>query len=316
MGGSICNNIVKTLGWLTAGAVANHGAPVFPPMSLPRVSSSLLGLAAVLAFSASSARATAIFDETFDYPDGPLTTNSSGNWTTVSGTAGQMTTTGGSVGVTFSNSEDVARSIGANYSSGTLYYSALITMTAIPGTGQYGAYLMHFSDTDTGIETDFFARLYVKAVDSSTFNYGVRNRSQQGSTSDYDTVFDPTAISLNTQVAIVVKFDFTTLQSTLWINPVDENSASVTDTFAVSFAGSDQSLSRLSIRESSGIGASVIDQIKVGTEFGDVFLVAVPEPGTVSLLLGGAFLALIFVRARASQGFASAKLTHSQPFIQ
>lgn len=235
------------------------------------------------------AAAASIITETFDYPDGPLTTGSGGAWFTVSGSADQMQVSGGAAQLTFSNTEDVARSFEQSYSTGTLFYSVMLTMHVGPGTA--GQYLMHLSDTETGISTDFFARLYVKGVGDG-YQLGIRNRSLQSSPSDYPVVYDESVtLSLETQVAVVVKFDFETLQSTLWINPLNESSQSVTDVFEVSFAGLDQTLSRIAMREASGIGTSSIDQILVGTTFDDVF-VAVPEPSVMVLLAisGGLFL--------------------------
>lgn len=296
---SLCNKIVKNPGWIAPARTEKFTSRPTAMFFQKAISSFRLGLGALVAFGvASSAQATVIFDETFDYPDGAITENSSGTWTTVSaGTTGTLDASGGKAVVTSSRSEDIARPLGGNFTEGALYYSALITMTGIPGTSQFGAYLMHFSDTDTGTSTDFFARLFVKAVDSNTFHFGIRNRSLQASPSDYDPVYDPTAISLNTEVTIVVKFDFTTLQSTLWINPVDESSASVTDTAVVSFAGPDQTLSLFSLRQASGIGTSLIDEIKVGTAFEDVFPVAIPEPGSAGLALAGLFAAAMIARA-------------------
>lgn len=249
----------------------------------------IVTLGLVLVAATLTSKAAPIWDEEFNYPDGPLAVSSGGVWYAYSGGANQMTVSNGSVIVSRSNSEDLARDLGSFYSSGTLYYSALITMTEIPGP--VGSYLMHFSDTESNEKTDFFARLYVKAVGAG-YQFGIRNRSLQAEQSDYPVVFDESVtLSLGQQVAIVVKFDFETLQSTLWINPLDESSASVTDTFEVSFAGDDQTLSRLSLREASGIGTSSITRIVVGTTFEDVYLQAVPEPASW-MLFGAAVMAL------------------------
>lgn len=276
---------------------------------------SLLVAAVLVGLTLANAQATLLFSDTFDYPDGSLTANSGGAWTTNSGTADQMQVIGSSAQITRSQSEDVARSLGATYSSGTLFYSALITMTEVPLLSQYGGYVMHLSDTEGGIDTDFFARLYVNRVDTSDqFVFGVRNRSLLTSPSDYPTVFaSDQPIDLNTQVAVVVRLDLETKQSTLWVNPENSGSPSVTDTFEVSFSGLDQTLSRLSMRQASGIGTMLVDEVRVGTTFDDVLLVAVPEPGVVSLVLLGLLATGIVVRKKIQNGFSGSTLSGTAP---
>lgn len=248
---------------------------------------SLCVIGLVVALSVPLANAGTIFSEYFDYENGPLTSVSAGVWYKHDTSVGveQLQVENGAARLSFSNAEDVARNFDQNYTSGTLFYSTVMTMTTLPGTG--GAYLMHLSDTDTGMDTDFFARLFVKSAGSG-YQIGIRNRSLQANPSDYPVVYEESVtLALNTAVAVIVKFDFETMQSTLWINPVDQSSASVTDTFEVAFSGLDQSLSRIALRQASGIGNSSLDQILVGTTFDDVF-VAVPEPATLALLGGGA----------------------------
>ncbi len=228
-----------------------------------------------------SANAAVLFNEDFDYEDGALTSVSEGAWNfnaNGGGSQGQLQVVGGSAVATYSRGEDAYRALDTAYSSGVLYYSALFTVTELPNS--YGGYFFNFSDTDSGTDTDYFARLFI-VVTGEQYQLGIKNRSTYPT--DYSPLYNETPLDLNVQVAVVVKFDFSTLQATLWINPTDENSASITDSTAVAFSGADQALSRFQIREVAGIGTSVIETIRVGTTFEDVLLVAVPEPSPMGL---------------------------------
>lgn len=221
--------------------------------------------------------ATAIFTDSFDYPDGPLTTGSGGVWTTFSGTADQLQVSGGSIGLTFAQSEDVVRALGSSFTSGRIYYSLTTNVSVLPTAT--GSYFTHFSDGETGVGADFISRLYVKAgATPDTIQFGIRNSSSGGAE-----VFADQEFGLNQDLALVVRFDFTTLQSTLWINPTNEASPSTTDTSVFTFNGTTTGvLNGLNFRQAGGIGTSTIGILRTGTTFADV--TPVPEPGTLALV--------------------------------
>src|SRR5690606_34729209 len=95
--------------------------------SIMKRSLSAIGL--IVALSSPLVNA-AIFSESFGYEDGPLTTVSGGLWfkhdTSVA--VEQLQVQNGAARLSFSNAEDVARSLGQNYTSGTLFYSTVLTM--------------------------------------------------------------------------------------------------------------------------------------------------------------------------------------------
>ncbi|MDD5201178.1 MAG: PEP-CTERM sorting domain-containing protein [Terrimicrobiaceae bacterium] len=225
-------------------------------------------------------RGGVLFSEDFSYPDGGLVANSGGLWVNNTGT-GPLSVLNGAATVTSAQSEDVIRSLGSTFSTGAIYFSIVTTFSVVPTAT--GSYFAHFADSDSGALTDFIARLHVKAgATPNTVLFGIRNSGTSGTSG----VFDAQEFALNQKVVLIVKFDYSTLQSTLWINPVDESSPSITDTQTFTFVGGDTSISRASLRQAGGIGAQSVDSYVTGTTFADVF-VAVPEPGTITMIIVG-----------------------------
>jgi len=248
---------------------------------------SLLVLA-VFAWAVLPASAAVIFQESFPYADGSLITVSSGTWATSSGTVGQMDVASGKVNLTSTESEDTNRDFTAT-GSGTLFFGLTSVFSALPTAT--GSYFAHFWDKETGANTDFFGRLTVRQTPStSQLLFGIANDT--GNTA----VYSATEFALGSTIRIVVGFDFSTMTSTLWINPVDVSSPSVVDPVVAVFTGAATTLGGLSLRQATGIGTFTVDDLVVGTTFGDV--VAIPEPSTSALLSGAAGMILWTLRRR------------------
>lgn len=236
--------------------------------------------------------ATILMTDGFNYGDGDLLTVSGGIWTKVSGTSALNVSSGKAI-VTNAASDDDTRSF-ESIGSGVLYYGLTATVTAVPGTS--GSYIATLWDGDAGADTDYFGRLQIaQGSSASTVKFGIINDSN-----NMPVYFTGAEFDLNTTVQIVVKFDFTTMTSTLWINPTDESSPSVTDTVAAVFGvtSSTSTLGNMVLRQASGIGTTAIDYVTVATSFGEV--VAVPEPTVTILLLasGGLWAAGVMLRRR------------------
>ena len=240
-------------------------------------------LAFILSFVglvSSQVTADVLFNEPFNYPDGPLITVSSGGpnvWTNNSGTLYQMDVASGVVNLTENESEDAASGIaGGPYATGYLYYSMLVNFSAVP-FGTAGGYFAHLGPTGTF----YRARLFAAPSATGGVTLGISNG---GNT---PTLLGTSDLSLGTTHRAVVRYDAGNALATLWLDPTTEGDPSVTGTDSGITA---EQIVRICLRQSKtstvGMGTLTVDDVLVGTTFADV--VPVPEPtGLLSLGLLG-----------------------------
>ena len=246
-------------------------------------------------FFASAQATTITFSGT-----GVLTAN---NWTTHSGTTGQLTTlaTASDVGNSLSytglptstnnrtsivagNSEDVNYVVSTITNAGSVYYSALIKLPNITGQAANtttGNYFMNLSDTNgTVVTTGFVGRLYVRAgATANTFNIGVLNNS--GGTALAANIYGATPVdyALNTTYLIVVKYTYATNTASIWVNPT-VSATEPTALFTTNFGtGAAPTKSKgICIRQAgtatAGTGNVEIDEIRVANNWSDVLGIA------------------------------------------
>jgi hypothetical protein len=200
--------------------------------------------------------------EPFDYPDGPVTTNSAGLWNNHSGIFGQANVAGGVLQLTASETEDVsARLIGSPYptnSGAVLYASMKVTFTALPGA----EYFAHYRETGGTFRARIFGT--VSNVTSGSFRIGIANTvaATSGTVVERD-------LSLNTTYLVVSRYDVRSGVSTLWLDPSSESDAGVTATDPVE----PDPIVSFAFRQSNatgGIGDLTVNDLKIGLSFGDV----------------------------------------------
>jgi hypothetical protein len=214
--------------------------------------------------------------EPFNYADGPLVTNSLGLWQTHSGTSGQLDTESQVLFVTADNNEDVsARLRGEPYTpaSGTnLYYSFRFSAFNLPTP--LGDYFAHLKDNGN----NFRGRFFVSTTNAALFSYriGVGNGIGFPTNAGYAEITQD--LALDTTYTIVVRYNVGTGLTTLWLNPVNESSPSVT---ATDVLGSTNSMTQFAIRESSFQGDIYVDDVRVTTTFGEAL--GILPPPSVSL---------------------------------
>lgn len=202
--------------------------------------------------------ATTLLYETFNYPGGPLVTNSAFFWSAHDGVVGQTVVDSERVALNFFQSEDLhAPLLRGPYGSGsnvTLYASFQVVFSTAPAAG--GQYFAHFGSSS------FRARLFATTENaaSGSLRLGIANAA-----SVQNAQF-PLDLSLGTAYTVVVRYRVDTQKSTLWVNPGSETDPGATAADATSAVV----ISAFSLRQSAGIGQSLVDNLIVGTAFSDV----------------------------------------------
>ncbi len=260
------------------------------------------------------------------------------NWTTHSGTAGQiqfLTTTsdvgnslsypqlaspqGNRVRIVRTNSEDVNRGFVA-VTSGALYYSALIKILdtlGLPASGDnFGDYFLHFGTTSGSSVTTFFARLHIrKGSSGNTVQIGVANR---GAASSVQPTFSTNNLAVNQTHFVVVKYDIGSGAASLWINPTTNFGAATEAGGALTNTAGTASISQaasICIRQGTSTGNIEIDEIRVGQTWASVtpapapatqlFFASVPSAGTATVPLSPP----IVVQARRADNSVATNFT-------
>lgn len=169
----------------------------------------------LLAFSSTLKAEVLVSDDFSTYPDGALTDNV--GWTKFSGTEGQIQVVAGAVTLTDADSEDAGTAFAAQ-SSGEVFY-AFDFSVADPGsyTGTDYEYFALFKDD----AFDYGSRLDIAAFAVEGFKLGIA-----GGSSTAQSVW-ATNLDYDTSYRAVVRSDFATGISTLWISPSTINDVNI-----------------------------------------------------------------------------------------
>ena len=254
-------------------------------MSLQRVCFAALTVALCLVVGPSLAVAGTFFTDNFNYSDGDLTTVSGGLWTGHSGNPPDIQVTNGQAIVTSPGSMDDNRLTGSVMGSSDIWYYAAKFVVDIGDSSSINEdYFIHFKDDSV---FGFNARLALDSPSDSEkdFSLSILASSAGDGQADWDGDFE-----FGDELIAVVEWNNGTGDATLWVNPVDMSSTSITDT---ELPDAMRDVESLALRQDSGSSSIVaIDVVSVGDDFDDV-LAAVPEPSSLALLglvsLVGAF---------------------------
>jgi PEP-CTERM motif len=234
-----------------------------------------------------TARASVIWAEDFNYSDGDLTNVSSGAWIHFSGTGNliQVVNNAALLSGSAASSEDARRPLGGTISSGSLYMSALVTVTTEP-TSANGEYFLSFYSVANG---------YVGRVTSSQTATGWTLGLANGTSS---AIMDwGTDLSLNTQYKVVVKLDVAAGTATMGVfDPMFVPSSDTELTLGGDTPSTVVAVDNIALRQNtSAQGAQTIESVWVGTTLGDVATL-IPEPSSILLASLGGLLLLAVVR--------------------
>lgn len=269
-------------------------------------------VAALLAgcFFASGATAATLLTDSFSYPVGDLPGNA--GWTAVNPAADEIQVAAGSliaptglqpsVGnkVTFDGAGTDAYVAFESQNSGTVFYSFLLNVTAnSTTTGQYlGGFTTSAAPTTTATSGFAYRR---DTVDTTKFNLGIVGKATNATV---NTAFDSTQLSLNSVNLIVISHTFVAGSNnditSLYINPTSFGGSAPTPTLTLVNSASDAaSISAFYLFQAASATPFVqFDELRIGTTWADVTPLAVPEPGTWTLLIGGFGLAMFLAKAR------------------
>lgn len=259
-------------------------------MTIRFAKSMVLGTAAAMGLMVSSASASLIFYDGFDYPGLPTPLNGKSDWTSHSGTedelqvvagslgfSGLQSPTGGKVELLEAQTEDVGRNFAAVTGDGnTVYASVLLNCTKAPVFGTTGDYLLHFYQGDLptgGSNFNFRARLYISSADASETGilFGIRPTSGSPDPSEFgSTVYD-----LNTTHLVVLKVTLSDgdEQFDVFVNPVPGSPEPATAEYSVADDVIDPAIGvgRFALRQgSTSAGSFEIDELRVGTTWESV----------------------------------------------
>ena len=232
----------------------------------------LATLAALLAISATPSFATVLLSESFTYPNGALPPN--GGWANFSGAGTEIQVSSGRAVVDHNSAPD--DHIGFPSQSATTKVYACFDVIVPPLAGPpKPTYFAMIKDVGT---SNFVSRVYVLASNGG-LTFGISHTSTN-TTVGLTPWTAP--ITAGTKYNIVINNDPVNHSSTLWVNPVNELSPSVTD---VNASFTEVALDHFGLRESgtasalppgqaatfAGSANAIIsvDNLGIGTTFAD-----------------------------------------------
>jgi len=224
----------------------------------------VIALVALGLVVASSAGAASFWAESFNYPDGGLVAVSGGNWighsTSTATNYIDVQVVSGEAVLTGANAQDDSRLFPAQSATATTYAAFVVKVV---GTGTSGTvYFAHFKNTGTS----FCAQTYAILTGATTFNLGISSTSTLSATW-------PTPLTKGVYYNVVTRYNATTGISTLWVDPVDQNSTSISS--VVGYTGT--LVTAFALRQATFADKIHVDKIGVGDSFIDAFL-AGPTP--------------------------------------
>jgi hypothetical protein len=175
----------------------------------------------------------------------------------------------------------------ANTTTGQVYYSYLLDVTTADGANDYVTALNPGSGGPNGSSD---------AIDQYIYASGKIGLRTAGATTV--TLSSP-LLSLNTTNFVVLEYDFSAQTAYLYLNPTPGGSQPAA-TLTLASVTAVSAIDNVGFKAQSTTGNFLVDNLLVGTTWGDVTPTVVPEPTTVMLVGAGLSLMLGLVRRRRS----------------
>ena len=212
------------------------------------------------------------FTEDFDYADGDLTVVSGGLWTAHSGGAPDIQVVSGSAVVTAPGSQDNNRLTGAVAGVNDVWYYALrFSVELGSGSNINPDYFIHFKDNTF---SGYNARLALEGPVDPANDFSLEIWASSGSDGQVPWVGD---FTFGEEIIAVVEWNNGTGVATLWVNPVDINSTSVSDD---EFVDGQRAVESIALRQDTGNSSEItIDVLATGTDFDAVLAEVMPTTG-------------------------------------
>lgn len=241
---------------------------------MKKFATTLLALAAIGAL-ASQASAATLMNEGFSYSDGDLVIVSAGLWATHSGTPPtDVQVISGRAVTNMANAPDDNRSFTAQ-SLTTSTYACFNVIVSDPGAAPKSVYFASLKDAGAA---NLVARVYVLplAGGGPGFTLGLSNSSTSATVGVV--AWSAGSLTYGQQYRVVIKYDPAALTSTMWVDPVDETSTSISQVgtqaaISVSSFALRQSSTAATLPAGSPTGTAnfiaSVDDIGVGVTFDD-----------------------------------------------
>lgn len=225
-----------------------------------------------------------VFNDYFDYPNGPVTTGSAGLWIHESGVAGEeMLVAAGELQVSRSLSElNYAALVGAPYattSDAVLYSRFKVRFTTLPALG--GNYFAYFRDAGG---TGRRARIWASTANAAAgkFRLGIGN----GSASTATTAQVAQDLDTNITYTVVTRLDVASAVSSIWINPTSESNTDPAQyATAADVPTTVADITSYAFRQAGSEGVMSVDDLVVGKTFAAVS--AAPTPVSLNITRAG-----------------------------
>jgi hypothetical protein len=227
-------------------------------------------LLALLALSAAPAFATVLLSESFTYPNGPLPPN--GGWANYSGAGTEVQVVSGRAVGDHNNAPDDHILFPVQSTSTKTYACFDVIIPTFTGAPKP----TYFAELKDAGASNLVSRVYVLPVAGGGWTFGI---SHSTTSATVGVTAWPATLTSGTKYNVVVNYDPVNHSSTLWVNPVTESSASVTD---VNVAIASLAVQGFGLRESftastlpppytlSGTAIQYsVDNLGIGTTFAD-----------------------------------------------